>query len=76
MPVTASLLVYHYPEVTARHQFLQILRKLLPTKSGDNLLRPFIKTTLLTQYILFQAYENVFIQTTPELPLFLKSLNL
>ena len=26
--------------------------------------------------MLFQAYENVFIQTTPELPLFLKHQNL
>lgn len=68
MPATARLLVYDYPEVTARHQFLQVLRKLLPTKSGDNLFRPSMETTLLIQRILFQAYENVYIWTTPEFP--------
>lgn len=32
-------LVYDYPEVIATHQFLQVLLKLLPTKSGDSLFK-------------------------------------
>lgn len=51
-------LVYDYPEVIAIHQFSQVLLKCYQQNQVTACLRPSIKTTLLTQSILFQAYKN------------------